>query len=467
MTYYLAIDIGASSGRHILAHMEDGKLCLEEIHRFENGMKEKNGHLCWDTEHLFHEVKEGLKKCMARGTVPKTVGIDTWGIDFVLLGDDDDLIGDAVGYRDSRTNGMDNLVNRTIPAETLYRRTGIQKAIFNTVYQLMAVKEETPEYLEQAKTMLFMPDYLNFLLTGKKAAEYTIASTSQLLDPVAKDWDADLFQLLGLPTHYLQPIVPAGNKLGCFTDEIAEELGFSSNVINVAEHDTGSAVAALPTAEDTVYISSGTWSLMGIERESVDISDAARAGNFTNEGGYEYRFRFLKNIMGLWMIQSVRNELCAQGEMYGFGELCDLASVSHIESVVRCNDGRFLAPASMICEIREACRESGQQVPETAGELAKVVYASLAKCYSETIGEIEAIAGKTYDHINIVGGGANASYLNELTAKATGKTVYAGPTEATAIGNLLVQMIGDGVFGNLDEARKCVFESFGIKTFPA
>ena len=331
----------------------------------------------------------------------------------------------------------------------------------------MAVKEETPEYLEQAKTMLFMPDYLNFLLTGKKAAEYTIASTSQLLDPVAKDWDADLFQLLGLPTHYLQPIVPAGNKLGCFTDEIAEELGFSSNVINVAEHDTGSAVAALPTAEDTVYISSGTWSLMGIERESVDISDAARAGNFTNEGGYEYRFRFLKNIMGLWMIQSVRNELCAQGEMYGFGELCDLASVSHIESVVRCNDGRFLAPASMICEIREACRESGQQVPETAGELAKVVYASLAKCYSETIGEIEAIAGKTYDHINIVGGGANASYLNELTAKATGKTVYAGPTEATAIGNLLVQMIGDGVFGNLDEARKCVFESFGIKTFPA
>ncbi len=467
MTYYLAIDIGASSGRHILAHMEDGKLCLEEIHRFENGMKEKNGHLCWDTEHLFREVKEGLKKCVSLGTVPKTVGIDTWGIDFVLLDDYDRLIGDAVGYRDRRTSGMDSLVSRIIPEKELYRRTGIQKAIFNTIYQLMAVKKETPEQLEQAKTMLFMPDYLNYLLTGKKAAEYTIASTSQLLDPEKKDWDGELFGMLGLPMHFLQPIVPAGNKLGCFTDEITEELGFSADVINVAEHDTGSAVAALPSAEDTVYISSGTWSLMGIERDSVDVSDAARAGNFTNEGGFEYRFRFLKNIMGLWMIQSVRSELRSRGENHSFAELCDLASKAEIESLVSCNDSRFLAPSSMISEICEACRETGQTVPKTAGELAKVVYASLAECYRETINEIEAIAGKTYDHINIVGGGANASYLNELTAKATGRTVFAGPTEATAIGNLVVQMIKDEVFESLEEARACVFNSFGIQTFQA
>ncbi|MBP5225485.1 MAG: rhamnulokinase, partial [Lachnospiraceae bacterium] len=209
----------------------------------------------------------------------------------------------------------------------------------------------------------------------------------------------------------------------------------------------------------------GTWSLMGIERDAVDTSDEARAGNFTNEGGYGYRFRFLKNIMGLWMIQSVRNELREKGEAYSFGELCDLAAEARIASVVRCNDGRFLSPQSMTEQIREACRESGQQVPETAGELSKVVYVSLAECYKETIGEIEAIAGKTYDHINIVGGGANAGYLNELTAKATGKPVYAGPTEATAIGNLLVQMIGDGVFRDLEEARKCVFASFGIRTF--
>ncbi|MBP5225424.1 MAG: rhamnulokinase, partial [Lachnospiraceae bacterium] len=299
MNHYLAIDIGASSGRHILAHTEDGKLVLEEIHRFENGLQKKNGRLCWDTEHLFREVKEGLKKCVSRGTVPKTVGIDTWGIDFVLLGAHDELLGDAVGYRDSRTTGMDERVSRTIPEEELYRRTGIQKAIFNTIYQLMAVKEETPKLLEEAETLLFMPDYLNFLLTGKKAAEYTIASTSQLLDPASKDWDLGLFRMLGLPTHFLQPIVPAGHVLGRFTDEIASELGFSADVINVAEHDTGSAVAALPTTEDTVYISSGTWSLMGIERDAVDTSDAARAGNFTNEGGYGYRFRFLKNIMGL------------------------------------------------------------------------------------------------------------------------------------------------------------------------
>ena len=465
MNYYLAIDIGASSGRHILSHLEDGKLVIEEVHRFENGLQEKNGHLCWDTEHLFAEVKEGLKKCKDRGTVPKTVGIDTWGIDFVLLDQEDRLLGDAVGYRDSRTNGADELVYQVIPEQELYRRTGIQKAIFNTIYQLVAVKRDTPELLTQAKTLLFMPDYLNYLLTGKKVSEYTIASTSQLLDPDTKDWDLQLFEELGLPTAFLQQIVPTGSFLGTFTDEIAAEVGFSAKVYNVAEHDTGSAVAALPTVEDTVYISSGTWSLMGVERESIDAGEAARKGNFTNEGGYLYRFRFLKNIMGLWMIQSVRKELKEAGETYSFAELCDLASKEGISSIVNCNEGRFLSPKSMIREIREACKESGQQVPESAGELSKVVYASLAECYRETIGQIEEITGRKYDHINIVGGGANAGYLNELTAKATGKTIYAGPTEATAIGNLIVQMIEEGVFGSLDAARRAIFDSFGIRTF--
>ena len=252
-----------------------------------------------------------------------------------------------------------------------------------------------------------------------------------------------------------------------FTEGIAEEVGFNAEVINVAEHDTGSAVVALPTAKDTVYISSGTWSLMGIEREVVDTGDAARKGNFTNEGGYLYRFRFLKNIMGLWMIQSVRNELKKAGEEYSFAKLCELAEKETIESIVPCNDNRFLAPASMTEEIRKACKESGQQVPERPGELAKVVYASLAVCYRETVREIEAITGKTYDHINVVGGGANAAYLNRLTAKETQKTVFAGPTEATAIGNLIVQMIGEGVFGDLNEARACVFESFGITEYSA
>ena len=467
MNYYLAIDIGASSGRHMLAHMENGKMILEEIHRFENGLHEKNGHLCWDTAHLFSEVKAGLKKCAERGTVPVTVGIDTWGVDFVLLDENDALIGDAVGYRDSRTAGIDTEVYRTISEEELYRRTGIQKAIFNSVYQLKAIQKEDPEALRKAAALLFMPDYLNFLLTGKKAVEYTAASTSQLLDPVKKDWDLELFERLGLPAQYLIPIVKTGSRLGMFTEGIAEEVGFNAEVINVAEHDTGSAVVALPTAKDTVYISSGTWSLMGIEREEVDTGDAARKGNFTNEGGYLYRFRFLKNIMGLWMIQSVRNELKKAGEEYSFAKLCELAEKETIESIVPCNDNRFLAPASMTEEIRKACKESGQQVPERPGELAKVVYASLAVCYRETVREIEAITGKTYDHINVVGGGANAAYLNRLTAKETQKTVFAGPTEATAIGNLIVQMIGEGVFGDLNEARACVFESFGITEYSA
>ncbi len=466
-TYYLAVDIGASSGRHILCSMEDGKLELQEIHRFENGITDQDGTYVWNAERLFSEIVAGMKKCSEIGKIPKSVGIDTWGVDFVLLDENDCMLGPAVSYRDGRTAGMDGAFYELMPEEELYARTGIQKQIFNTVYQLMAVKKQHPEYLEKAKTFLFIPDYFNFLLTGKKAVEYTIASTSQLLLADTKDWDEEILKRMDLPREIFPKIEKPGTVLGSLKPEIVREIGFDCRVILPCEHDTGSAVLAVPTNGDTVYISSGTWSLMGIERMEADCSPRSRMMNFTNEGGYDYRFRYLKNIMGLWMIQSVRKELRERGEDYSYDELCKKAALETIPSIVPCQDDRFLAPKSMILEIQESCRESGQPVPETAFELASVVYNSLAVCYQETIADIENITGKHYDHINVVGGGSNAAYLNEVTAKRCRRTVYAGPGEATAIGNMLVQMLADGVFGNLQEARSCVFESFGIAAFPA
>ena len=461
--YYLAIDIGASSGRHILGHMEDGKMVLEEIHRFPNGMREKDGHKCWDTEALFSAIVEGMKKCKEAGKIPVSMGIDTWAVDFVLLDKEDRMIGNAVGYRDSRTAGMDEKVYEIIPEESLYGRTGIQKQIFNTIYQLMAVKEQHPEALEQAESMLMIPEYFNFLLTGKKAAEYTNASTTQLVSPETKDWDYELIGMLGYPKRIFQKIEKPGTVLGSLTEELQREVGFDCKVILPATHDTGSAVMAVPTNEDnTIYISSGTWSLMGTELKEANCSAESKLHNFTNEGGYDYRFRYLKNIMGLWMIQSVRKELAPD---QGFGEICEAASKTAITSLVDCNADRFLAPENMTEEVQAACRENGEQVPEGIAEVASVIYNSLAKCYAQTITEIEEMSGVTYDSIHVVGGGANAAYLNELTAKATGKTVYAGPTEATAIGNLTAQIIAAGELSDLQEARKCIFDSFEIKIY--
>ena len=461
--YYLAIDIGASSGRHILGHMEDGKMVLEEIHRFPNGMKEKDGHKCWDTETLFSAIVEGMKKCKEAGKIPVSMGIDTWAVDFVLLDKEDRMIGNAVGYRDSRTAGMDKKVYEIIPEESLYGRTGIQKQIFNTIYQLMAVKEQHPKALEQAESMLMIPEYFNFLLTGKKAAEYTNASTTQLVSPKTKDWDYELIGMLGYPERIFQRIEKPGTILGSLTEELQREVGFDCKVILPATHDTGSAVMAVPTNEDnTIYISSGTWSLMGTELKEANCSAESKQHNFTNEGGYDYRFRYLKNIMGLWMIQSVRKELAPD---QGFGEICEAASKTAITSLVDCNADRFLAPENMTEEVQAACREKGEQVPEGIAEVASVIYNSLAKCYAQTITEIEEMSGVTYDSIHVVGGGANAAYLNELTAKATGKTVYAGPTEATAIGNLAAQIIAAGELSDLKAARNSVFKSFQIKKY--
>jgi|GEM_PF-5349974 len=320
MTYYLAVDIGASSGRHMLSHLEDGKLILEEIYRFPNGMTEKSGHKVWDVERLFAEILNGMKQCARLGKIPHSMGIDTWAVDYVLLDGQGRRIGDAAAYRDGRTQGMDKKVYAHITEEELYHRTGIQKQIFNTIYQLAAVREQHPKWLEQADCLLMMPDYFHFLLTGKKVQEYTNATTTQLVSPVTKDWDEQLIRQLGYPRRLFQEIRMPGYELGSLRGEIQKEVGFSCKVILPPTHDTASAVAAVPTQEEeTLYISSGTWSLMGTERMTADCSSAARAHNMTNEGGYDCRFRYLKNIMGLWMIQSVRKESAPE---LGFGDLC-------------------------------------------------------------------------------------------------------------------------------------------------
>ena len=458
--HYLAIDIGASSGRHMLASMKDGKMQLEEVYRFPNGMDDKNGTLCWNVERLFTEIKNGLKKCKEIGKLPVSMAIDTWGVDYVLLDKDDRILGDTVGYRDSRTEGMDEKVYEVIPQDELYARTGIQKQIFNTVYQLMAVKESHPEYLEQAESILMIPDYFHFLLTGVKKNEYTNATTGQLVSPKTNDWDYEMIDMLGYNSKMFRPVSMPGAVVGEFAEEVQKEVGFNCTVVLPATHDTGSAVLAVPTNDDdAVYISSGTWSLMGIERKEADCSMESMKANFTNEGGYDHRFRYLKNIMGLWMIQSVKKEFA---EDLSFAQICEMASKETISSIVDCNDDCFLAPKSMIKAVQVFCRRTGQQVPETVGEISSVIYNSLAKCYGDTVKEIEEITGKKYSTIYVVGGGSNAGYLNELTAKYTGKKVSAGPSEATAIGNVIGQMLHDGVFKDLPEARTCVRESFDV-----
>ena len=462
--YFLAVDIGASSGRHILSHMEDGKIVLEEVFRFENGMTEIDGHKCWDSELLFSHIKEGMKKCAELGKIPCYMGIDTWGVDYVLVDKEGKRIGNAVGYRDDRTTGIDREVYQIIPEKELYARTGIAKQVFNTIYQLVALKKENPEQLLAAETLLLSPDYYNFLLTGKRASEYTIASTSQLVSPETKDWDYELIRMLGLPEKIFTPLQKPGTILGGLSDAVKAEIGYDCQVVMVTSHDTASAVLAVPSkTADFAYISSGTWSLLGVELENAICNEQSREANFTNEGGYDYKYRFLKNIMGLWMIQSVRNEM---NKAYSFAQLCAMAEeVKDFPSRVDVDEHRFFAPDSMIEEIRNACRESGQPVPETPGELATVVYQSLADCYKKSLRNLEAMTGKTYPAVNIVGGGANADYLNQLTANATGKTVYAGPTEATAIGNIVCQMLACGDLPSVAEARACIFDSFAVKTF--
>ena len=486
MTYHLAIDIGASSGRHILGHIEDGKIVLEEIHRFDNSQIRKDGHDCWDHDALARHVIEGIKACAKTGKIPATIGIDTWGVDFILLDESLKPCSDMVAYRDARTTGMDEFVESIIPFADHYARTDIQKAIFNTVYQLAALKREHPDQLEKAAHFLMVPDYLNYRLTGRISNEYTDATTTALVNAREKTWDSVVLEKLGLPRRIFGDLSLPGTVLGSLSAEVQAEVGFDATVILPATHDTGSAYLAVPARDDNaVYLSSGTWSIIGVENTEPIATPESCAANFSNEGGAWYRFRFLKNIMGLWMMQSVRRELNgveyvegkgreatekalaglkglkAPGEKWSFGDLITAArGAESFNSVVDAADKRFFAPDSMTAAVCSACEESGQAVPSTVGELVRCIYLSLAQSYAKEAKLLAGITGKTYTSLNIVGGGCQDTYLNELTAASTGLEVFAGPIEGTSIGNLIVQFIHSGEFADLAAARAVVAKSF-------
>ena len=469
---HLAIDIGASSGRHIIGQVTDGRMELTEVYRFENGLVQRDGHLCWDIDALAESVVAGLAAAHEQGFSPTTIGIDTWAVDFVLLDENDRRIGNCVGYRDSRTEGVRDALEAagTLSFAEHYARTGIQYQQFNTAYQLSALAREDRGALDGARTFLMVPDYLNWVLTGTKANEYTNASTTALVSAETCDWDGELIERLGLPRQIFQPITMPGVSLGHLLPEVAERVGFDAEVVLVASHDTGSAWLAVPARDEkAVYLSSGTWSLMGTERRTAIATPESAAANLTNEGGYERRFRYLKNIMGLWMIQNVRKELGAKaGVAPSWGELVEAAEAARAEGfscVVDADDPSFLAPKSMLDALADAARTTGQQVPPTMGEFALVVYDSLAADYARTVEQLSAITGIDYTSINIVGGGSANGYLNQATADACGITVFAGPTEGTALGNLMVQFIHSGEYASLEEARAAIKASFDIKEY--
>lgn len=464
MQYFLAIDIGASSGRHILSHLKNGILQTEEIHRFENRLVERDGALYWDTEALLAEIIRGLKSCKALGKIPVSLGIDTWGVDYVLIDAAGKPLAEAYAYRDLRTKGMDDLVHAVISETDLYKRGGIQKMPFNTIYQLKADQVLRPEVLAKADKMLLMPSYFNYCLSGNTVNEYTHASTTALLDVCSRDWDWPLIDLLGYPRHIFTEIKQPGHLVGRLLPAIQEAVGFDCEVLLPPAHDTASAYLAVPARDDhAVYLSSGTWSLLGIESREPILSPEASEAQFTNEGAYGDRYRFLKNIMGLWMIQSIRRELTIKPS---YQEMEAAArEAADFNSIVDVNDARFMAPKSMIETVKTVCRENGQPVPESLGELLTCVYRSLAVFYAASIKRLEQITGRQFTSINIVGGGSMNTFLNELTAQTCGLPVFAGPSEGTVIGNLLSQMLAKGLIENVEEARDLVRKSFDIKTF--
>lgn len=464
MEYYLAIDIGASSGRHILGYIEDEQIRIEEIYRFENGISKIGDEYCWDIKGLFSEIKNGIKKCAEIGKIPKSIGIDTWGVDFVLLDDEDKILGNTVAYRDDRTEGIMEEAFKDIPQDMLYLYTGIQFQRFNTLYQLLAIKKNKPEILEKAKTFLMIPDYLHYLLAGKKVNEYTNASTTQMLNSFDKTWDENILEKFGINKDIFQEIKLPKTSLGNLRAELVEEFGFDMEVILPASHDTGSAyIASICNDSESIYLSSGTWSLIGVESRFPICVPQAMEYNFTNEGGIDYRFRFLKNIMGLWVIQEVRRNL---NNEYSFDELQYLArKYKNFESVVDVDNDRFLKPTNMIEEIQNYCRETNQRVPKEVGEIAICVFNSLANSYKKAISSLEEIFEKEFKNINIFGGGCKNSFLNEIVSDITGKTVLAGPVESTALGNLVAQLLSLGIFENLDDARAVIKNSFDINIY--
>ncbi len=459
----LAIDLGASSGRGIVGAFDGEKLTLRENHRFSNDPVFVNGRFTWDILRIFFEIKNSITKTVIDRDNISSMGIDTWGVDYGLLDKNGRLMANPTHYRDTRTDQITAYTKAFVSPEEVYNITGIQAIDFNTLNQLAAEKRDDPEMLERAATMLFIPDLLNYFLTGKKMTEYTVASTGMILDAKTKKYATGLFEKLGIPTNILTEIVEPGTDLGGLLPQICEEVGQNNiRVRTVASHDTASAVLAVPAAnDDFIYISSGTWSLMGAELKSPLLNDATRAANFTNEGGAMNTIRFLKNIMGLWIIQESRRQWKREGKDYSFAQMEAWAKeATPFRSLINVDDKSFNTPGNMPEKIRDYCRRTGQPVPESVGEVVRCIYESLSLKYRYTVENIAELSGKPASMINVVGGGTKDKFLSQMTADACGIPVCAGPEEATAIGNLLMQAIAAGEIADLHQAREVVSASF-------
>ena len=467
MKRVLAFDFGASSGRAIIGSCENGRIGLTEVHRFSNDPVELNGTFYWDVLRLFHEIKQGILKAKAAGGFD-SIGIDTWGVDFGLLDKNGNLLQNPVHYRDARTRGTIERSEEYISNDRLYAISGIQFMEFNTVFQLLAVKERDPELLERAESLLFMPDLLSYFLTGKKVSEYSIATTSGMVDIHTHGWSDEILTAFGYPKNLFCGLVKPGMVIGSLTEKLASELGVPQvPVIAVCGHDTQSAVTAVPTAEkDFAFISSGTWSLFGTEPEAPCAGERSRRCNFTNEGGFDYTVAFLKNICGLWLIQESRRQWRREGREFSFAELENAAmEAAPFKCFIDPDAPDFVQPGDLPGRIRAFCERTGQPVPATEGEIVRCIYESLALKYRAVLEQMRYCTEKAFGSIYIVGGGSQDNTLNRMTADACGVPVQAGPTEATVLGNVAVQLIALGAMQSVAEARAAIAESFSPARF--
>ncbi len=468
----LAFDLGASSGRAIIGKLdsEAGQMTIEEIHRFPNDPVKVGDRLHWDILRLLHEIKQGILSAKHLGYADQieSLAIDSWAVDFGLLAPGGELLGNPYHYRDHQTDGVMDRVIASIGQAKLYAKTGLQFLQFNTIYQLCAIKERNPQLLNQADVLLMIPDLLRYFLTGEKHSEFTNATTTQLINATTHIWDAELLEQLGLPVNLLLPPVPSGTRVGALTASICAELDVPAlPVIAVGEHDTASAVVAVPALqEDFAFLSCGTWSLLGSETLQPILSEQALAWNFTNEGGVYGTNRLLKNIMGLWLIQECKRAWDKDGEVLSFAELVKLAELAPpFKSFIDPDDDQFLSPDHMPKQIQQYCRDTQQAVPQTKGELIRCVLESLALKYRLVLERTEQLTGKTYTGLHIVGGGIQNELLCQFTSNAIGREVWAGPVEGSALGNLVVQWIALGYIPNLSEARRLIRNSFPVKTY--
>lgn len=464
---YLAADFGGGSGRVIAGWLEDGKLTMEEIHRFGNRQVRLGDHVYWDFPALFEDMKAGLKKAASKGYEVESIGVDTWGVDFGFIDRDGQLLGNPVCYRDARTAGMTEKLFETLNPTEHYATTGIQVMEINTLAQLLSIKGTTQ--LEAAEHLLFMPDLFSYFLTGKATNEYCIASTSELLDAKRREWSWETIEALGLPKRIFGDIVMPGTVRGELRKDIAEETGLKDvKVIAVGSHDTASAVAAVPAIEGdgpVAFLSSGTWSLLGIELPEPILTEEARQAEFTNEGGVGGRIRFLQNITGLWILQRLMAEWKERGEGQTFGELLPAAAQASISSIIPVADAAFTNPPSMEKAISDYCKQSNQPVPQTKGEYVRCLFQSLAKKYKDAIEGVNGLLPESLKRLHIIGGGSQNGLLNQFTADALGIPVWAGPVEATAMGNILVQAMAAGEVADLAELREVVRRSVTPKVF--